>query len=76
MEILCDLSKSKGSYLYEPAHSVHTLTVSKDGEGADVWFAIYGANVNVDADGNVYAAEGPNSLRWAGGAFTKYGVSR
>ena len=28
----------------------------------------------VDADGNVYAAEGPNSLRWAGGAFTKYGV--
>ena len=31
-----------------------------------------GEGVAVDADGNVYAAEGPNSLRWAGGAFTKY----
>ncbi|MDX1647687.1 MAG: hypothetical protein R3304_11125 [Longimicrobiales bacterium] len=31
-----------------------------------------GEGVAVDADGNVYAAEGPNSLEWAGGAFTKY----
>ena len=31
-----------------------------------------GEGVAVDADGNVYAAEGPNSLRQAGGAFTKY----
>ncbi len=31
-----------------------------------------GEGVAVDADGNIYAAEGPNSLRWAGGAFTKY----
>lgn len=31
-----------------------------------------GEGVTVDADGNVYAAEGPNSLAWAGGAFTKY----
>ena len=43
-----------GSYLYEPAHSVHTLKVSDDNDGpTDVWFAIYGANVNVDADGEV-----------------------
>ena len=28
----------------------------------------------VDADGNIYAAEGPNSLVQAGGAFTKYSV--
>lgn len=34
-----------------------------------------GEGVAVDADGNVYAAEGPNSLEWAGGAFTKYQVS-
>jgi DNA-binding beta-propeller fold protein YncE len=34
-----------------------------------------GEGVAVDADGNVYAAEGPNSLAWAGGAFTKYSVS-
>ena len=33
-----------------------------------------GEGVAVDVDGNVYAAEGPNSLRWAGGAFTKYSV--
>ena len=31
-----------------------------------------GEGVAVDTDGNVYTAEGPNSLRWAGGALTKY----
>lgn len=31
-----------------------------------------GEGVAVDASGDVYAAEGPNSLSWAGGAFTKY----
>ena len=31
-----------------------------------------GEGVAVDADGNVYAAEGPASLPLAGGAFTKY----
>ena len=35
-----------------------------------------GEGVAVDADGNVYAAEGPNSLTQAGGAFTKYSVRR
>ncbi len=34
-----------------------------------------GEGIAVDADGNVFAAEGPNSLRWAGGAFTKYSVA-
>ena len=49
-----DSVNTKGSYLFEPAHSVHTLTVSEDNEGeTDVWFAIYGANVNLDANGNV-----------------------
>jgi sugar lactone lactonase YvrE len=33
-----------------------------------------GEGVAVDAEGNVYAAEGPNSLRFAGGPFTKYVV--
>ena len=43
-----------GSYLYEPAGSVHTLTVPADVEGlTDVWFAIYGANLNLDENGNV-----------------------
>ena len=40
--------------LYEPAGSVHTLHVpaTNDG-GTDVWFAIHGANLNLDVDGNV-----------------------
>lgn len=43
-----------GSYLYEPAGSVHTLTVPADNtEVTDVWFAIQGANLNLDEDGNV-----------------------
>jgi hypothetical protein len=31
-----------------------------------------GEGVAVDADGNVYAAEGPNSRSDAGGGLTKY----
>jgi len=43
-----------GSYLFEPAHSIHTLTVSPDAkENAVVWFAIYGSNVNIDGNGDV-----------------------
>jgi quercetin dioxygenase-like cupin family protein len=43
-----------GSYLYEPAGSIHTLTVPETNtEVTDVFFAIYGANLNLDADGNV-----------------------
>lgn len=43
-----------GSYLYEPAGSVHTLVVpDTNTEVTDVWFAITGANLNLDADGNV-----------------------
>jgi 2,4'-dihydroxyacetophenone dioxygenase len=43
-----------GSYLYEPAGSIHTLHVPEDNEGiTDVWFAIRGANLNLDEEGNV-----------------------
>lgn len=43
-----------GSYLYEPANSVHTLHVPESNtELTDVWFTIYGANLNLDANGNV-----------------------
>ncbi|AOS98671.1 hypothetical protein AUP74_03305 [Microbulbifer aggregans] len=49
-----DKINKAGSYLFEPAHSVHTLTVADDAtEEADVWFAIFGSNVNIDDDGNV-----------------------
>ena len=43
-----------GSYLFEPAGSIHTLVVpDTNTEVTDVWFAIYGANLNLDAEGNV-----------------------
>jgi 2,4'-dihydroxyacetophenone dioxygenase len=43
-----------GPYLYEPAGSVHTLTVPDENEGpTDVWFAIRGANLNLDESGKV-----------------------
>jgi quercetin dioxygenase-like cupin family protein len=45
-----------GSYLYEPAGSVHTLYVPDTNQGmTDVWFAIHGANLKLDADGAVEA---------------------
>ena len=53
-----------GSYLYEPAGSVHTLTVVED--DTRVWFQIYGANLNLDADGNV------ESIIDAGGILDAY----
>src|SRR5438105_1760203 len=43
-----------GSYLYEPAGSIHTLHVLKSNSGiTDMWFAIRGANLNLDEQGNV-----------------------
>jgi 2,4'-dihydroxyacetophenone dioxygenase len=43
-----------GSYLHEPAGSVHTLHVLPSNIGiTDVWFAIRGANMYLDDDGKV-----------------------
>jgi quercetin dioxygenase-like cupin family protein len=43
-----------GSYLFEPAGSIHTLHVPESNtEITDVFFVIHGANLNLDADGNV-----------------------
>ncbi len=45
-----------GSFLYEPAGSVHTLTVPESNPGiTDVWFQMYGSNLNLDAAGRVEA---------------------
>lgn len=45
---------SPGSYLFEPAGSVHTLTTPADQEeDTIVWFAVHGANVNISPNGNV-----------------------
>jgi len=46
-----------GSYLYEPAGSVHTLHVPPtNDEATEVAFVIHGANLNLDADGNIEMA--------------------
>ena len=43
-----------GSFLFEPAGSVHTLVVPEDQDGETiVWFLIHGTNINIDASGNV-----------------------
>lgn len=49
-----DKVNKAGSYLYEPAHSIHTLTVADDAkEDAVVWFAVFGSNVNINDKGDV-----------------------
>jgi len=49
-----DKVNKAGAYLYEPAHSVHTLCVSPDAkEDAVVWFAIFGTNVDINDKGDV-----------------------
>ena len=55
-----DAVNSAGSYLFEPAHSVHTLKIGP--EGADIWFAINGANVDVDGDGKVISVLDARSI--------------
>lgn len=58
-----DYKNTKGSYLYEPAHSVHTLMVSDEiEEMTDVWFAIYGANVNVDDNDQIVSVTDAQSI--------------
>jgi quercetin dioxygenase-like cupin family protein len=43
-----------GSYLFEPAASVHTLHVpAANEEVTEVWFTIHGANLNIDAEDRV-----------------------
>lgn len=47
----------KGSYLYEPAGSVHTLHTPEATEGiTDICFVIHGANLNLDDSGNVVSS--------------------
>jgi len=46
-----DYVNRAGSFLYEPAGSVHTLTCIED--DTQVWFHMYGVNLNLDEEGNV-----------------------
>lgn len=53
-----------GTYVYEPANSVHTLTVPESGaDGADVIFVMRGANLVLGASGEVTRVDdGPTTL--------------
>jgi len=49
-----DFFSVAGSYIYEPANSVHTLDVPEDNESTtNVLFVIEGALLNLDADGGI-----------------------
>lgn len=49
-----DAVNRPGSYLFEPAGSRHTLVTPETNTGDTItWFAIYGANINVDDAGQV-----------------------
>jgi quercetin dioxygenase-like cupin family protein len=57
-----DYVNRAGSFLYEPAGSVHTLQCIED--DTLVWFHMYGANLNLDAEGNVESViDGAGSLQ-------------
>jgi 2,4'-dihydroxyacetophenone dioxygenase len=59
-----DFWSTPGSYIYEPANSVHTLDVPEDNTGeTDVLFIIEGALLNLDPEGNVESySDGPGTL--------------
>jgi 2,4'-dihydroxyacetophenone dioxygenase len=53
-----------GSYLYEPAGSIHTLHVpGANLEVTDVWFAVRGANLNLDEEGKVESVLDAGAVR-------------
>lgn len=46
-----DYVNRAGSFLYEPAGSIHTLQCIEN--DTRVWFQMHGANINLDSQGNV-----------------------
>ncbi|MFV0318068.1 MAG: 2,4'-dihydroxyacetophenone dioxygenase family protein [Microthrixaceae bacterium] len=56
-----DYVNRAGSFLFEPAGSVHTLESVED--DTRVWFQMYGVNLNLDAQGNIESVfDGPGTL--------------
>ena len=56
-----DYVNRAGSFLYEPAGSIHTLTCIED--DTQVWFHMYGVNLNLNDDGSVDSiTDGPDTL--------------
>ena len=58
-----DYVNRAGSFLYEPAGSVHTLQCIED--NTRVWFQMYGSNINLDSEGNITSViDGPLTLEF------------
>ncbi|MDE0950695.1 MAG: 2,4'-dihydroxyacetophenone dioxygenase family protein [Halioglobus sp.] len=58
-----DYVNRAGSFLYEPAGSVHTLQCIED--DTQVWFQMYGSNINLDEQGNITSVvDGPMTLEF------------
>jgi quercetin dioxygenase-like cupin family protein len=56
-----DYVNRAGSFLFEPAGSVHTLECVED--DTQVWFQMYGVNLNLDAEGTIESVfDGPGAL--------------
>jgi quercetin dioxygenase-like cupin family protein len=70
-----DYVNRAGSFLYEPAWSVHTLQCIED--DTRVWFQMYGANLNLDANGKLDSvADGPTTLEFYYAACEAQGLPR
>ena len=70
-----DYVNRAGSFLYEPAGSVHTLQCIED--NTRVWFHMYGVNLNLDEDGNVESvADGAGALSFYLAMCEQMGVPR
>ena len=56
-----DYVNRAGSFLFEPAGSVHTLECVED--DTQVWFQMYGVNLNLADDGTIESVfDGPGAL--------------
>ena len=57
-----DYVNHAGSFLYEPAGSIHTLQCVED--NTHVWFHMYGVNLNLRDDGSIESVtDGASALR-------------
>ncbi len=70
-----DYVNRAGSFLYEPAGSVHTLQCIED--DTQVWFQMYGSNINLDAEGNIISVvDGALTLEFYLGMCEELGLPK
>ena len=70
-----DYVNRAGSFLYEPAGSVHTLQCIED--DTQVWFQMYGSNISLDAAGNItMVVDGAGTLEFYYAVCAEMGLPR